>query len=67
VINVADDILACFLEEALEVVEKAGICNNIEVQYTVSPKSDSEGKGQERVVRFLLYKDTGLITVIREV
>ena len=64
--HVADEILACRLEEALQIVEKAGVCKNIEIQYTAAPNNNAGGKGQERVVRFLLCENTGIITVIRE-
>ncbi|MFZ5646323.1 MAG: hypothetical protein ACOY30_01745 [Bacillota bacterium] len=61
--NLESKILAVLLEEAAQVLEKAG--NNFEVEYT-TPAGPVPCEGRERVVRFRFRGDTAVVTVARE-
>ncbi len=62
----ANKIWPVFWKKALEEVEKAGICENFEVQFTASQRAALTVKDGIRVVRSCSVRITGLITVIRE-
>ncbi|MFZ5642407.1 MAG: hypothetical protein ACOY46_02305 [Bacillota bacterium] len=57
------ELLALTMEEAISIVERAGL--RVEVQYTGTARLPGV-KGTERVVRFHLRQDTGIITVTCE-
>ena len=63
-INMEKKLLAVTMEEALSIMERAGL--KVEVQYTGTSGRLPGVKGTERVVRFHLRQDTGIITVTSE-
>lgn len=58
-----DEVLALPLEEALRVLEKAGL--KVEMLRTGPPR-ELPGQGEERVVRVLLRGNTAIVTAARE-
>lgn len=57
------EILAAFPEEAVRILEQAGL--RAEIQFTGPPRHPDAG-GRERAVRLRIRGNTGIVTVARE-
>ncbi|KJR97659.1 MAG: hypothetical protein VR68_12365 [Peptococcaceae bacterium BRH_c4a] len=62
--SLENEILAVFLDEAVEVLKKSGL--KYVIEYTGFAGSGTAAAGRERVVRFNLRGETGFITIACE-